>query len=767
MRTTRFITDASNRRQNLNCGMRAGYTLVELAVVLLIAGMFVASGLQVLKLYNKQKAFQTTDSNMSEIVNQIHAYLEANGHYPCPARLDVPRTDSEYGMEGDCDDTSVAIGTCADGICVEESVSQIDLDNDGTVDAFARVRRGAVPFRVLSLKGNPEAAAYDGFGRRIEYVVTERLASATLLADFDPADGGISVVDSDDNPVIPDMTHMLLMSRGENGVAAWSRDGVQLSGCPATGKENENCNTDTTTPERKAIYRSDVRNLTAANFFDDIISYRATIDRPLWKATDASKIDITDLVVAGGGVGAGGDPDPFAGGGIPKLKTSNASDDIRAQGDFMISAMCDENQDACFPVQLIGGSGMRCPAGQYMIGIQSGLPQCINIPAPTCPSGQFMSGIDSNLRPICSDPPNSCDATNVTFCSVTQALPAAFQGTQIYLYAGDTRYQRYRCGSSGWYQNGSGGSCTCPSCTPDTWTNVSNCPSYMTGQQTTDYERACFPNLPPAASSTACSYTWQTGSTNTCECDCADGGVDGNGYLCRINGTGMSNRTKSCPSGFNSGQQTRQCPRICSSSGSGTRNPACSDWQSSYAGYSCETLGCTPWDDSACQCTARSPQVQQDSCPWGYAGTGERREKYWNCPGGPSSPGSWDSNWTVVSPANCTCDPMSEERDISCGSSEASSYGFGSGYGGTIRLRRETSACPNPTWDPWFVKNHTCYTLQCNRQPGASGSEQGTDFVGVPISTPCTCGTGTAACYRINGQNDYTNYYACPCTPVN
>src|SRR5690606_6944854 len=128
--------------------------------------------------------------------------------------------------------------------------------------------------------------------------------------------------------------------------------------------------------------------------------------------------------------------------------------------------------------------------------------------------------------------------------------------------------------------------------------------------------------------------------------------------------------------------------------------------------------------------------VQQDSCPWGYAGTGERREKYWTCPGGPSAPGSWDANWTVVAAANCSCNPLSAERAISCGSAEAGSYGFGSGFGGTIRLRRETTACPNPTWGGWFLKNHSCYALQCNRQPGASGSEQGQDFVGVPIGAP-------------------------------
>jgi len=159
------------------------------------------------------------------------------------------------------------------------------------------------------------------------------------------------------------MTHMLLMSRGENGVAAWSRDAIQLSNCSTVSLERENCNTDNTVPENQAVYMSEIKDFSTANYFDDVLSYRATVERPLWKATDASKIDITDLTVGGGGIGAGGDPDPFSSGGIPKLKTSNASDDMRAQGDFMLSELCDENQDACFRTELRGGGGVRSSRG--------------------------------------------------------------------------------------------------------------------------------------------------------------------------------------------------------------------------------------------------------------------------------------------------------------------------------------------------------------------------------------------------------------------
>jgi len=735
-------------RHNL---LRGGYTLLEIAVVLAIVGMFVGSGLQVLKLYNKNKAFRSTDVNMTSLIIKFQEYLDSNGHYPCPAPLDATRGDATYGMESDCDDTSIPVGTCQDGLCIEQSATLVDLDGDDIGDTAVRVRRGAVPFRVLNIS---EDTAYDGYGGRIEFVATERLSSPTMLADFNPTHGGITLNNAAGTPVTNRMTHILLISRGANQAAAYSRDGVQRSPCPTIGAERENCNI---AVDDTAVYVVDVHNLLETNYFDDIMSYRAAIERPLWKATDASKVDITDLVVAGGGVGAADDVDSPTN---PKLQVSGVEKDIRAQGDFQTSRICDENGDACFTPDLIAGAtGMRCPVGEFMVGIQGGVPQCAAALANNCPAGTFMSGIDAQYRPICTDPPNSCDAANKTFCSVTQALPSAFQGTQITLYAGDTRYQRYRCQSDGsWSQVASGGSCTCPSCTEDVWTTPQSCPAYTSGTRDVTQQRWCFgeadwppPSPPHSVSSTACSFTATIASTDTCQCNCV-GGTYSPG--CEIAGYPGSPRTQygSCPSGFNSGQQTRICPRICNSSGQGTT------WASNIS------QGCTAWDDSACQCTAQSPQNDWVSCPWGFTGTAEHRQKYWNCPGGPSSPGSWDSTWTVVTPASCTCTPLVENRPISCGSSEAATYGFGPGFVGTVHLRRETT-CPSPSWTDWAMTSHSCSVLTCSRTTSGSASETSTQFVGIPAGAPCTCGSGTAPCYESLGGGSYQNYYSCGCVP--
>jgi prepilin-type N-terminal cleavage/methylation domain-containing protein len=741
-----------------------GYTLVELSVVLLIAGLFVASGLQVLKIYRVDKAMRTTDVTMTSLMLGLQQYLEANGHYPCVAPLDAARGTAGYGLPTDCDDTSVAVGTCADGICVEESVNTVDV---GGTPTYVRVRRGAVPFRVLN---RSEDKAYDGLGHRIEYVVTERLASPTLLGEFDPEDGGITVLTAGatpPTPALPGMTHMLLISRGTNGAAAYSYDGVQTSPCPATGVERENCNTANTVPENQAIYVSGVHNLEESNYFDDIISYRAAVNRPLWKATDLSKTDITDLVVAGGGVGAAGDINP---GYVPKLDALGAQGDIRAQGEFHLSGLlCDRNGLGCFSPDKIGGAGMACPnPGEVMIGIQDGQPLCVAATSNSCPPGQFITGIDANRRPICDDPPNSCGDQNINVCGDSPyTLPANFQGTTLgWFYGGDARREKWRCQSSGsWTRVSSQGSCTCSACTPNTWTVDGECPDGTVGDVSEDRQRWCkmsgtWPPPPPYdnVSSTTCSRTETIASVNTCECECT--APDANGTPgCLIAGYPNSPRDEeqNCANGFNSGKETRICPRICTGSGNGT----------TWAGN--VSQGCTAWDDSTCQCLENEdPDTRTRTCAQlfgsGYTGTSEYSEKYWTCPGGPSVPGGWDSDWTVVTAAVCACDTTPDPRTISCGSSWAEDFGFGPGYEGNLTVTRQRE-CPDTSWSPWTIESASCSEITYSYQPITEGEED-ENFVGIPVGASCSFGDSNTACYGTTGSTGvFINYSACTCAP--
>ena len=103
----------------------AGYSLIELAVVILITGVMVSSFLAGYKVYLRKETINTTASNTSLVTRAVGNFLIQQGRYPCPARFDIDRTHPDYGMEGDCADTSLAVGTCGNGICIENGARLI------------------------------------------------------------------------------------------------------------------------------------------------------------------------------------------------------------------------------------------------------------------------------------------------------------------------------------------------------------------------------------------------------------------------------------------------------------------------------------------------------------------------------------------------------------------------------------------------------------------------------------------------------------------
>ena len=89
-------------------GFRSGYTLIELAVVMVVAGLMVASFSSAYNLYLKTQAEKVTDDRISNVTQAMSTYLVAFGSYPCPARANAKRTDVDYGISTQCDPTKKA-----------------------------------------------------------------------------------------------------------------------------------------------------------------------------------------------------------------------------------------------------------------------------------------------------------------------------------------------------------------------------------------------------------------------------------------------------------------------------------------------------------------------------------------------------------------------------------------------------------------------------------------------------------------------------------
>lgn len=231
-----------------------GFTLVELALVILIGGFILSASATMLISYIKQQNFRTTRDKLEQIDEALQMFLSLNGRYPCPASRSAQSDTAGFGVEisgTDCvapaspDDTLTATG------------------RDGRV-----VRIGAVPVRSLNIPDNFIADAWSG---RFTYAITAALATP---GTYNRSEGGIFVNDSAGNPVVsfPEqgVAHYVLVSHGENSSGAFSALGGGSMPCTSGTLEEENCDDD-------AVFRSSLQIGTAnnANLYDDFVTIRS------------------------------------------------------------------------------------------------------------------------------------------------------------------------------------------------------------------------------------------------------------------------------------------------------------------------------------------------------------------------------------------------------------------------------------------------------------------------------------------------------------
>jgi prepilin-type N-terminal cleavage/methylation domain-containing protein len=137
-----------------------GFSLLELAIVLVILGTIGGMSLPLLTAHLNRTALQKTRSHQEYILDAIAAFVEKNHRFPCPA--DTKATGSTQG------------------------VSQIHCRGEKA--------KGIVPFKTLGIS---EAYAKDGFKRLMIYVVEPELAKKDTTLQNEQ--GGLITVKSEEN----------------------------------------------------------------------------------------------------------------------------------------------------------------------------------------------------------------------------------------------------------------------------------------------------------------------------------------------------------------------------------------------------------------------------------------------------------------------------------------------------------------------------------------------------------------------------------------
>lgn len=680
----------------------SGFTLIEMAISLTILAIVLATGAGLYGQYVKEQRRLATIQNMDTITSSINDHLVLRGRYPCPAPVDVPRSDPNYGMAGNCTDTSVAVGTCSGGICVERSATTVMINS---VPTYVRVRRGMLPFRSM---GIDESYAMDGNQNRIQYAVTEILTSAeTYLKSA----GGITMRDGKGGNLATNI-HYVIFSSGDDKVGAYSNYGKQVLPCNTTTLDGDNCNVE----NNRAFYvMADRSTAPGAQHFDDRVKYYSSSVTPLWRVADNEGLNIRDLVNAesGGRVGVGN---------TSPQTTVDVAGQIYAQrvdgtgGDSRLSQrICNASGTGCFTVAEISkddsvryNCNLKDPSRPYLKGFVGDQAECMSLAesiSGCTESGKLATGIDANGDLICTTA-TSCPAREINLCYLNGAydkftLPSTFAGQSVTTKVSGLSYtQTWRCQTTGtWTNTSSSGVC---SCTPSDSTYDSACPTGFTGSRRYRTVRTC-PN----------NQTSTTLISDTCTCE-----------------NGSRTSTGACPSGASSGQITYSTPWVCTSPSAGYLDTANRSVVS-----------------NTCTCNAQAPGTRQIACDQGYTGV-INQQRAWTC--NPDGGGSWGS-WTEVS-RTCTCDSSAAQyQSVSCPT----------GMVGTVNQRR-TYNCATDTWTAWETTGDSCaivtYTWRMKTVTGTGSTPRS-----IQVNSVCTTQGATGECSQpLSGGAGY-QYGSCQC----
>jgi type II secretory pathway pseudopilin PulG len=374
-----------------------GFSLVELAIVMIVSAIVVVSVMQAYRVYINDKRFKETFEKQSTIVSALGTFYGQNLRYPCPARPDLSIDDELAGVE-DC--TLAQVPGARDTAVDNEDPAQPDP-----------TLIGAVPFKTLrqglgnnqTLKSISADSTLDPWGFQMTYAVT---ASQTVANTFRAAYGAIAVeTEGGDSLVVPaNSAQLVIVAHGENRLGAYNRAGTISFPCGGVTTDAENCDGD-------SRFISGLHGLgNGAAYYDDVIHYQAYTLSQLWGTSPVNSNNIYNLNDGGVGIGTS-NPD----------QRLHVVGNIKAQ-DGKAAEICDPVGEACWTPDMLGGPegvGMSCkgvatPPGFFRVvtGIEFGdvvcsdpLPLPAGLAGKACAvPGQYMLGVTTAGDVICGVP---------------------------------------------------------------------------------------------------------------------------------------------------------------------------------------------------------------------------------------------------------------------------------------------------------------------------------------------------------------------------
>lgn len=215
----------------------SGFTLVEIAIVLVILGLLLGGMLMPLSKQMEQRRIEQTQKSLDEVNQALMGFAIANGYLPCPA------------------DPTVASGAAGAGQARARDVSSCTGGN-----------HGVLPWATLGVNET------DAWGNRYTYRVTASFADTTngtgcsltpkVGVSFELCSAGDATVRATSGgTTLATGIPAVVVSHGKNGAGAYNTSGIQLT-VSADADEAENSDADT-----------EFVNKTGTDTYDDIVAW--------------------------------------------------------------------------------------------------------------------------------------------------------------------------------------------------------------------------------------------------------------------------------------------------------------------------------------------------------------------------------------------------------------------------------------------------------------------------------------------------------------
>ena len=382
-----------------------GFSLIEVAIGILIIGIIMGPMITAYSIYLKQHALDVSRNNTGAARVALQRYVTHYGCYPLPGNPGVTSTNATFGQEA----VARTAGSCTALAAAPPNCTGNDTVVCKTPGAGGNpVYIGDVPFAMLGL---PHEYILDGYGSKLTYAVSGPL---TVAATFTDAGGIITVHDStgantalSNDPATQTTSniHFAVISHGQNKVGSFSLDGVLQANCGAVAAaaDNENCNNDATFTDNRGwngpiggantIYTRLEADAPGAAHYDDFIYWTVSTNTDLWiRQVNSSNI----LSNIQGNVRMG------LTGALPPLAKADVRGDAKADA-LWTDNLCD-NTAGCAAWGSTVGLVKPLAPGQFSPAIIGGTPAAADAQKPgggiDC-TGSAMIGI-ANSDEICT-----------------------------------------------------------------------------------------------------------------------------------------------------------------------------------------------------------------------------------------------------------------------------------------------------------------------------------------------------------------------------